>query len=194
MLQSGPGREPRDSARRCLDPGQRAQAPVFEARHEDLPRGGEDAGQRGDIDLMRDQQRLFAGRIQPPQQIEDVSGLCRAGRGIAEEGIELGLIFDLAQPEQDGGVAATAPLAGQHPVRLDAGRPQALTDPPRLLAPGHVQIALGTAVGKAEVSRVAKAGGQRMAHKQVRAGRPGRPPCLALILRLGRRQPRAECR
>ena len=43
--------------------------------------------------------------------------------------------------------------------RLFAGRAQALTDPPRLLAPGRVQIALGAAVGKAEVSGVAKAGG-----------------------------------
>ena len=59
---------------------------------------------------MRDQYGLFAGRIQPSQQIEGAGGLRPAGRGIAEEGIERGLIFDLTQPEQDGGVAAAAPL------------------------------------------------------------------------------------
>ena len=141
---------------------------------------------------MRDQQRLFAGRIQPPQQIEGGGGLCLAGRGIAEKGIERGLVFDLAQPEQDGGVATAAPPAGQHPVRLDASRAQALADPPRLAAPGRAQIALGAVVSKAEVSGVANAGGKRMAHKQVSTGRLGRLQGFGCILRLGRRQPRAE--
>ena len=176
--------QPADTSR--LHPPQHLQLAALRAQHDAFPGRRHDAGERGDVDLMRaDDQHprpLPLGQDAPRRGALGVALL-----GCLEEGIEPRVLLRGRAEGERGRVPGAAPLRAEHGADADAPRAKRLPDAPRLTAPGVVEVALGRAVAEAEARRIAATRRIGMAEQHDRPVAQGAPAVVGGGLGLGQR-------